>query len=53
MGELIYLPAPSELTPEQTAHWENTLEVAERLRENALRMLGRLPTEAGLSELER
>lgn len=45
---VILLPPPKELTPEQRAHWEDTLEVAERLRENALRMLGRLGTEKGL-----
>lgn len=42
---VIYMPAPRELTPEQRDHWESTLEAAERLRENSLRMLGRLPIE--------
>lgn len=46
MGELIHLPVPKEITAEQTAHWEQVLENAERLRENALRMLGRLPMES-------
>lgn len=50
MGEILYLPAPKELTPSQIEHWESTLEAAERLRENALRMLGRLPIERGLDE---
>lgn len=43
-----YLPTPTELTPEQTEHWEKTLENAERMREYALRMLGRISFEAGL-----
>lgn len=53
MGEVIYLPTPKNLTPEQIAHWEQTLENAERLRENALRMLGRLQIELGVDESER
>ena len=40
------------LSPEQIEHWEQTLENAERLRENALRMLGRLPLELGLRDGE-
>jgi hypothetical protein len=53
MGELIHLPPPKELTLEQTIHWQQVLENAERLRENALRMLGRLPVEQGLDEESR
>jgi len=45
-----YLPVPKELTPEQRAHWEHQLEVSERAREYALRMLGRLGVEKGLNE---
>lgn len=48
MGELLFLPPPKELSPQQREHWEQTLETAERLRENALRVLGRLPLERGL-----
>lgn len=48
MTEIIYLPPPKELTPEQRDHWEQVLEDAERQRENALRMLGRLGVEKGL-----
>lgn len=48
MAEIIYLPPPKELTPEQREHWEQVLENAERLRENALRMLGRIGVERGL-----
>lgn len=47
---VIYMPVPKELTPGQTDHWENQLEAAERAVETALRMLGRLPLERGLSE---
>lgn len=49
MGELVYLPPPKELSPEQREHWENQLEAAERAVETALRMLGRLGIEKGLS----
>lgn len=45
-----YLPVPQKLTPQQTEHWEKVLEDAERLRENALRMLGRLQAEKGLGD---
>lgn len=45
---VIYLPVPKELTPEQVQHWEESLEYAERLRENCLRILGRLAVEDGL-----
>lgn len=51
MGELIYLPIPKELTEGQRNHWEHQLETAERAREYALRMLGRLPIELGLQEI--
>ena len=62
MGEIIYLPVPEKLTPEQREYWhsqaaywgvheenaEKALEVAQRGRENALRMLGMLGVERGL-----
>lgn len=51
-GEVIYLPPPKELTPQQHEHWENQLEVAERAVEVAKRMLGMIATEKGLSENE-
>lgn len=44
-----YLPQ-KELTPEQREHWEQALENAERAREYALRMLGRLGVELGLED---
>lgn len=47
---VIDLPAPRELSPEQEAYWIEKLEVAERAREYALRMLGRLPIELGLTD---
>ena len=50
VDNVYYLPAPTELSSSQIEHWKLTLENAERLRENALRMLGRLPTEVGLNE---
>jgi hypothetical protein len=64
MGEVIYLPTPDKLTPEQRAHWqeqaaywavtqenaERAVEYAGRQRENALRMLGMLSIERGLTE---
>lgn len=48
MGELIHMPVPKVLTPEQREHWENQLEAAERAVEVAKRMLGRLAIEKGL-----
>lgn len=48
MGEIIYMPVPREMTPEQRAHWENQLEAAERAVEVAKRMLGILAVEKGL-----
>lgn len=48
---VIYLPPPKELSQAQIDHWEQALETAERMRENALRILGRLPFEAGLQEI--
>lgn len=48
MGEIVYLPAPTELTPEQREHWESQLEAAERAVETAKRMLGLLAVEKGL-----
>lgn len=61
MGQVVYMPIP-QLTSEQRQHWqeqaaywavheeyaERALEVAQRGRENALRMLGMLATEKGL-----
>lgn len=47
MGEIYHLP-PRELTAEQQEYWERALENAERAREYALRMLGRLSIEKGL-----
>lgn len=47
-AEIIYLPVPKQLTPEQQEYWEDQLEKAERAVENALRMLGRLGIERGL-----
>lgn len=55
MHEVIYLPTPKKLTPEQTAHWEaeatkwgDIEENAYKMREEALRMLGKLGFENGL-----
>tara|TARA_B100001245_G_C22891839_1_gene429658 strand:- start:2802 stop:2960 length:159 start_codon:yes stop_codon:yes gene_type:complete len=45
---VIYMPAPKELTPDQREHWENYLEQCERGMELALRMLGRIGVEKGL-----
>lgn len=50
MGEIIHLPTPKELTPEQEEHWWNQLEIAERQVEYAKRMLGILAVEKGLEE---
>lgn len=64
MGEIIYLPTPDKMTPEQRQHWldqagywseheeiaQRALEYAQRQRENALRMLGMLGIERGLTE---
>lgn len=47
-----YLPTPEKLSPEQTEHWERALEKAERAREYALRMLGRIGVELGLEDGE-
>jgi len=47
-----YLPVPQELSPLQREHWEQALENAERQREYALRMLGRLGVERGLGDGE-
>ncbi len=49
-AQIIYMPSPKELSASQRDHWENQLEAAERAREMALRMLGRLPVELGLDE---
>lgn len=48
MGEVIDMPVPRQLTPEQREHWENQLEDAERAVEYAKRMLGMLAVEKGL-----
>lgn len=55
MGEIIYLPRPDDLTPEQkqhwldeAAHWAIVEEDAARKREDALRMLGMIGIERGL-----
>lgn len=55
MGEIIYLPTPDELTPEQKQHWLDEAaywgvveEDAARKREDALRMLGMIGIEKGL-----
>lgn len=59
-----YLPTPAELTPEQREHWQSqaaywcvreedaqrAVEVAQRNREAALRMLGMLGVERGLPD---
>lgn len=50
VDNVIYMPAPEVLTDEQRRHWEQVYEDADRLRENALRMLGLLGIERGLSE---
>lgn len=47
-NNVVYLPAPKELSQGQRDHWEHQLEVSERATEYALRMLGRLPVELGL-----
>lgn len=47
---IIYMPAPKELTDSQVEHWEGYLEQCERGTEVALRMLGRLGIENGLKE---
>lgn len=50
IDNVVYLPPPKELSPEQIAHWEAYLEQCERGRENALRVLGRLGIEEGTKE---
>lgn len=64
MGEVIQFPTPGELTPEQREYWQSqaaywgvreedafkSLEVAQRSRQKALRMLGMLAVEKGLEE---
>lgn len=49
-AKIIYLPTPNRLTEDQREYWEGVLENAERMRENALRMLGRLGVEKGLED---
>lgn len=39
-----------ELSPAQREHWERVYEIGQRMSENALRVLGRLPLELGLTE---
>lgn len=48
MGEVIYMPPPKELTPEQREHWERHLENSERAVALAKRMLGLIPIEVGV-----
>ena len=55
MDNIIYLPTPEHLTPEQrqywldqAGYWGEMQEEAERRREEALRMLGMLGIERGL-----
>lgn len=50
MGEIINMPTPRHLTPEQRAHWLQQLEAAERQVEVARRMLGMLAIEKGMEE---
>lgn len=50
IDNIVYLPPPRELTPQQREHWENQLEAAERAVEVAKRMLGQLAIENGLAE---
>ena len=40
MGEVLDFPVPKALTPEQVDFWVDRLEIAERNREYAMRMLG-------------
>ena len=61
---VIYMEVPKQMTPEQRQHWhdqaaywgvheeisQTSLEYAQRQRENALRMLGMLANEKGLSD---
>lgn len=63
MSEIIYLPVPKNMTLEQVQHWEEqemywsirendslkALEYAQRQRENASRMLGKIGMETGLN----
>lgn len=45
-----HLPTPEKLTPEQEQYWWDVLEVAERQREYARRMLGMIAIESGLTD---
>lgn len=61
---VVYLPTPKDLTPEQCEYWQGqaaywgvreedamtALEYAQRQRESALRMLGMLGVEKGLPD---
>ena len=49
-ADLIYMPAPTELSETQREHWEEQYEIADRARECAMRMLGRVGVENGLAE---
>lgn len=49
MGEVRYM-FDATLSESQRVHWEHQLEAAERARDYALRMLGRLPIELGIDE---
>jgi hypothetical protein len=64
IAEVIYLPTPNTLTPDQKQYWldqaaywgehqetsQRAVEYAARQRENALRMLGMIGIERGLHE---
>lgn len=64
MGEVVFLPTPTSLTPPQREHWqtqasywaikledaERAVEYAARQREDCLRMLGMLGVERGLDD---
>lgn len=50
MGELINFPLPNQMTPDQTEHWWEELEKAERRAEDIRRILGLLAVERGLEE---
>lgn len=48
MGELLYMRPPKSLTAEQESYWHDRLELAERMAEDAMRMLGILKPEDGM-----
>ena len=63
-AEIIYMPTPKTLLPEQRQHWQEqasywgvreddaqvALEYAQRHRQDALRMLGMLAVERGIPD---